>query len=429
MASSSFRSFIRAAIPFILLSFIISFSLAASSPPAAAVGSPSAEAETICHTNDNRVECYPRVFSPTEEFQTVRDDQDLPPGLHIRMNIWTGQKEARLNIPMADDPALEGLPVDQAVIVVDADLPPQEPQLPSGAPAYESVGVVKEPPVHNPDFAAALDFVKGNAEAAPSAEKHPLDDALLDLEDISHDMYYGKKITEDANILQSLFCLLTQRDAQQVRTRSLAERRDFLASSILASSLQNNPPALRDVEAQWDALMNTQCASHQQPLKDIFFNSLEPIKTSTTNRDDSPEATWIRTMLPVVGRLLKSDIIRTQFMESGGMKSFLQILLAEGKEWEAPRARVARIVSDTFLDETVGARLGLWPTQHTSGDEVCRKESSSLDEGCWEFHLEGIKTTWASDLLTMLESARPGPTRQRNQVMEEGKLGIPRAEL
>lgn len=38
----------------------------------------------------------PPIFEPTHEFQTVPEGAILPPGLHIRINMVTGQKEARL---------------------------------------------------------------------------------------------------------------------------------------------------------------------------------------------------------------------------------------------------------------------------------------------------------------------------------------------
>ena len=36
------------------------------------------------------------VFEPTHEWKTVRDGQAVPPGLHIRMNLETGQRQAKL---------------------------------------------------------------------------------------------------------------------------------------------------------------------------------------------------------------------------------------------------------------------------------------------------------------------------------------------
>src|SRR5690606_37699417 len=85
--------------------------------------SPSAEVELICHT-DNPADCYPKVFQATDEFQVVRPDQEIPPGLHVRLDINTGLREAKLNVPGEDRPDLEGLPVDSSVVVVEPNTAP-----------------------------------------------------------------------------------------------------------------------------------------------------------------------------------------------------------------------------------------------------------------------------------------------------------------
>src|SRR5690606_6751119 len=56
----------------------------------------------ICHPNQP---CYPAVFVPTDEFQRIYDDQEVPAGLHIRMNIYTGEKEAKKMAP-GDEPGV-----------------------------------------------------------------------------------------------------------------------------------------------------------------------------------------------------------------------------------------------------------------------------------------------------------------------------------
>ena len=35
------------------------------------------------------------VFKPTADWQTIQPGQGIPPGLHVRMNLQTGQKEAK----------------------------------------------------------------------------------------------------------------------------------------------------------------------------------------------------------------------------------------------------------------------------------------------------------------------------------------------
>ena len=38
------------------------------------------------------------VFIPTTEWQVVKEGQSIPKGLHVRMNLQTGLKEAKLMV-------------------------------------------------------------------------------------------------------------------------------------------------------------------------------------------------------------------------------------------------------------------------------------------------------------------------------------------
>ncbi|CAG8599695.1 9548_t:CDS:2 [Ambispora leptoticha] len=49
---------------------------------------------TIC--NNLSGHCYHKVFQPTNEFQNVLEGQEVPAGLHIRVDINTGMKQAKL---------------------------------------------------------------------------------------------------------------------------------------------------------------------------------------------------------------------------------------------------------------------------------------------------------------------------------------------
>ncbi|KAI0013341.1 hypothetical protein F4779DRAFT_613489 [Xylariaceae sp. FL0662B] len=106
------------------------------------------------------------------------------------------------------------------------------------------------------------------------------------------------------------------------------------------------------------------------------------------------------------------------------MKNFLRILLRSEGVWESRKAKVARIVSDIFLDEDVGATLGVWPTKSLSEDSICAKgEPESLDEGCWEYHLQKISqdtngaADWSESLLAMLKQRRPfTPYRSKDEL-------------
>ncbi|KAI8962352.1 hypothetical protein F5Y11DRAFT_196401 [Daldinia sp. FL1419] len=400
----------RIAVATLVASSALSFT-SASSPPSE---SPSAETELICHT-DNPAECYPKVFSATEEFQAVHDDQDLPPGLHVQLDIQTGKKQAKLYNPKEENPALEGLPVDRSVVVIDPD-PPQddEPKIPLGAPAYEPVGVVKAPKEKNEGFISALETVKkSSGDKSDGVSSEELDKALEDLEDLSHGIYYGLQIASDPEALHALLCLLTARDVTQAQ-RPLDQRTDFLASSILASSIRNNKPALQAVEKTWDALLEKTCpaTSSSDSLKSELFAALQPTTAPGSEAEES-EAYATRLNLAVLDGLLKSPQITAQFLDNDGMTQFLQILLRADPIWDARKAKVARIVSDIFLDEDVGAVLGVWPTTaHTAETSVCEAGGPrSLEEGCWEYHLEVISQgpeapDWSQPLLDLLRRRR-----------------------
>ncbi|KAI1468878.1 uncharacterized protein F4812DRAFT_349521 [Daldinia caldariorum] len=448
----------RAVITTLLASSALSFTYASSSssspsplpsplpPPSPPAESPSAETELICHT-DNPAECYPKVFSATEEFQTVHDDQDLPPGLHVQLDIQTGQKQAKLYNPAEDEnPALQGLPVDRSVVVVDPEAPPDnnsdQPRPPPGAPAYEPVGVVKAPKEKNEGFVAALETVKSSRSGGNSSAANPeeLGKALEYLEDLSHDMYYGLQIAEDPDALHALFCLLTARDDDDDGTsqteRPISQRTDFLASSILASAIRNNKPALRALERSWDDLLARTCESATSsssppppPSYDLKSALLvKPTKRSADKGDgkdrgekgeeeaEAEEAYAARLHLAVLDGLLKSPRIARQFLAEDGMRHLLSMLLRADTDpaWAARKAKVARIVSDVFLDEDLGAELGVWPEPGSAAEDasVCAAAGpEALGDGCWEYHLERISRgpeapDWSAPLLELVRRRR-----------------------
>ena len=97
----------------LLLCFTTASSVAEHSLDINPKPSPKASTDLIC-PNDNPSDCYPVLFQPTIRFQKIRPDQSLPPGLHVRLNIQTGEKEARLNVPEEKDIG------EEAVVVIDA---------------------------------------------------------------------------------------------------------------------------------------------------------------------------------------------------------------------------------------------------------------------------------------------------------------------
>lgn len=388
--------------------------------------SPSADVDLICHTS-NPDECYPRVFQPTDEFQTVHEDQEIPLGLHVRMNIWSGKKEAKINVPEEADGSLEGLPVDQAIVVVEPEQA-DEPAIPKGAPEYETVGKIKEPEPHEQHeahgFYEAMKILK--AGGGVGQDTKAFDDALEGMEELSHDIYYGLKITEDAAVVKSLFCIMVEQGNNITSAEGEATvPRDQQAASILAGALQNNPTALQEIVKEWPAIKAAQCPGDDKtPLGQSFYSTFMSFG-NPTSAEAKTLPSRAKAKVSAINGLIKSVELRKDFLSNDGMRRLLEVLIPEGKEWTTAQRKVGQLVLDTFLDEDMGAVTGQWPRVARLSDAQCRTIESQTEEGCWDYHVERImrankkdKSHWSRDLHDRLVALR-----------KSGKVPPPHGEL
>lgn len=385
----------------------------------AAAAAASSESDLICRT-DNPKDCYPRIFEPTDEFQTVHDDQEIPNGLHVRMNIWTGQKEAKINVPDEVDSSLEGLPVDQGIVVVDPE-PEDGPKIPRGAPEYEAVGKIKGPEHEAKAFGEAMTMLK---TGTVSGEK-TFDGLLDELEELSHDIYYGLKITEDTEAVKALFCLMADQGAPAVDGNM---PRDQQAASILASSIQNNPTSLKEITKNWKSIMQHPCPKDGTLLSDCIYKSLSPGDTSDKTIS-TQSAAKIKAKVSAINGLIKDNGIRQEFLKHGGMRQMQQILLPEGKEWAGAQRKVGQLALDNFLDEDMGAELGQWPTLPKISDKECQSTHLGVEEGCWDYHVakiqkanKGDKSHWSKDLSKKLAEVRKKAPAASHASVRHGEL-------
>ncbi|CAH0059701.1 unnamed protein product [Clonostachys solani] len=388
--------------------------------------SPAADEDLICHTS-NPDECYPRIFQPTDEFQIVQPDQHLPEGLHVRLDITTGKKEAKINVPDEVNPALEGLPVNQAVMVVDspASEEPDTPPIPRDAPEYDILGKVREPKPSAGSNQEAVSFYDNlkllkSPEAATSLDVN-VDKALEALEDISHDIYYGLKIAEDTEAVNSLLCLMTRPGGSDAADQSLPPR-DQQAASVLAGALSNNPNALQQVAGSWSVMLNSPCPDAKGSLGDAFYgNALVASGDLASSSERRTAASRIRAKVGVINGLIKDDYIRAEFLKNGGMSKLLRVLIPEQAEWAGAQRKVGQLALDNFLDEDMGAILGQWPTSSKLDDKECQSGKDSGSEGCWDYHVARImksnskdKEHWSRDLNTRLGKARKSQPKAKN---------------
>lgn len=405
----------RSLLGFICLSLPI-FARAISSPPSQ---SPSADAEIICSTTDP-TDCYPKTFQPTKDFQNIKEGQNLPPGLHVRMNIWSGEKEARLNIPMeGEEGAVDGvleiptdqLPTEQSIVVVPQpeEEEAQKPAIPKDAPVYESAGrIPPPPPTAGNEFST---FQK--AMITIQMEARAFDSALDDLRDLSHDIYYGLEIAKDGPVLEKLICLTLGYGTENMPARE--NSRDHKAANILASAIQNNPTALKEVSNFSRMVMYPSCGVVTEPGTPNFVSMLR----NRLGREKDAGA--LKAKVGAISGLLREPLIRDEFLEKGGMELLLAIFLKKGEQFDAVREKVGQLVMDNFLDEGMGAELGVFPKGGVGEKGVCETKGAMLGDGCWETHVETFskaspKENWAKELLGALKS-------ERKKVGDQGRKG------
>lgn len=435
------------------LSLLALLGVALAGVSASTLPSPSAgenipsedEVELICHTS-NPAECYPKIFQPTNEFQIVHPDQDLPTGLHVRLNIHTGQKEAKINVPdEAVDPSLEGLPVDKSIVIVNPEEEGASPEQergqpltpPKNAPAYDPDGKIKEPKKETAEsqqegsaFYKSLTILKKGLD---------IDQALEMLEEISHDIYYGLKIADDYDTVRELFCLANSPSIFSSSVQKTPEEKDLtrarLAALTISSTVQNNPKALTEITKHWATLQQDTCTkskdSGAEPLQISTFRLLPP-----SSSPSSVPASLTKARISAISGLLKSPSIRQSFLSANGMDLLLQVLLTDslsegGEKWEKVRRQAGHLILDNFLDEDMGAVLGEWPDavrDAQASDKECAGRDAKKEEGqgdCWDWHAKqladwykkggkGGKGHWSWELWNKLKEQRKNASSNKN---------------
>jgi nucleotide exchange factor SIL1 len=381
--------------------------------------SPPAITDLICPT-DNAIDCYPRIFQPTKDFQVIREGQDLPPGLHVRMDINDGTKEARLNIPMEGEAGaeLEGVPVEQAMVLVEGEEPPIEKivveqqamrdQVPQKPPVYEAAGKIPVPP---PQGDGGDMGIFQRALLAIAMEARGFDTALDDLSELSHDIYYGVEIAKNGPVLEKLICLTLGSGTDKFPAKK--ENRDQKAATILASAVQNNPTALKEAADLGRIVMHPNCPVDVTEKQEKGTNNFVGIMRKRLAKEDP---TAMKSKLKAISGLIKERSIRKEFLEMKGMELLLSVWLMPGEPWDGVREKVAHLVMDNFLDESMGAEIGVWPSGPEAEPEDCNVRGA-VQDGCWEHHVDTFMNIvpghrWVSLFLYHLRERRPlGPKK------------------
>ncbi|RPA96002.1 hypothetical protein L873DRAFT_1696117 [Choiromyces venosus 120613-1] len=271
--------------------------------------------ELICHGGT----CYPKVFQPTDEFQIVHDDQELPPGLHYRLNLETGLKEAKINVDDGSEAinSVVVLPAQEAESLPSDDHPKQR------VPSSDD-GAIKPPLSASGDgvtFSESLEIILD----ASSRSTSDITTALLSLEDLAHEIYWGLQISAPRYVAGLLRLIRSAPDAS-IRSSS---------ALVLGNALSNNPKALASATSDGHV-----------PLIRSLLSSLE------IEKDTSAKAR----ILYALNKAIKSALTRSEFLIGGGMRTLQDLFAQSNAEF---MVKTATFLEDNFLNDDMRAESEL----------------------------------------------------------------------
>ncbi|KAK6540975.1 hypothetical protein TWF694_008356 [Orbilia ellipsospora] len=302
----------------------------------------------ICHPGKP---CYPKTFIPTTTFRSVEPDQIIPTGLHVRLNIGTGGREAKLIDPSEDaghavyvekDKKSESLPVipySDLAILPDQDVQDGESAITGGSTSNHNNTTEdsSSPPVQhipppedklkpNPHLSAS-DWEIFNTALATLQGSHPanknLPEALSTLSDLSHEPEYGVKLVETA--LSNLITILVS-ESYPASVRSSA-------AIALGNSLQNNAVALSRVKRIW-----------ADRTSEVLFKPL----VKALEKDWNKEKILGRRLMFAVSRVVRVKDGKEEFVALGGLQA-LEKLYVDTVDLPL-KGKIATFLQDEFLD-------------------------------------------------------------------------------
>lgn len=363
-----------------LLLFCTSTHASASAP----AHSPEAHTELICHTS-HASECYPAIFQPTEYFQRIHDDQSIPPGLHVRLNLATGLKEARLNVPEPDDAPK----ADLVIIDNTAQLPnvgEQAPNVDSGQKVLAGQGRdwQGEAPV-NPGFddpfvpldeSDESNYLLAQKAVLGSTSIQSTLSAIEFLTGLAHDLEWEITLARDADLSRTLVHYVDPLSVTPLEVRSAS-------AQLLGTAIQNNAEAL-------EALL----AYHidvEYPQNTPIMTVHAALKASMTKEEQN--IIFQKRLLFLLTNLSPSLPHLQAFVSNGGLTTLLELFgSTEMQPGVDGRGKIRMKVADYLQDHIISTIDG-WPG-HSLLEALPPGTSSDIlgSQSVWKEAMRGMES-------------------------------------
>ncbi|MCJ1254442.1 hypothetical protein MMC24_002257 [Lignoscripta atroalba] len=289
----------------------------------ATVPSPRASVALICHTS-YASDCYPKLFQPTTSFQVVRPFQQLPAGLHVRMNLDTGRKEAKLNIGR-DKKTSEK---QDLAVVAESNIPIEDCALPT-VHGQKVSGSVQLPCTLSQRKSERELFSSYQAvlKSSDSLQTKHLRLALTGLKDLSHDIHWGITLMKDHESVRILLQLIGSQSPRPEAKRA--------AVLTIGTAIQNNPEALSSL------------LSHCYTVE-IPTGPLEAVIAAFIEKESQLSDNYVF----LLSGLCQDQGYCVRFVDANGLDILIRVFdAARAGEWwnDKLRAKIANFLLDRFL--------------------------------------------------------------------------------
>lgn len=249
------------------------------------------EQKLICASEND---CYPQVLIPTREWQPIRKGQDIPPGLHVRLNIDTLQREAKI----LEEDEEEGKGQGEQGIPANMDQHQFSNDLTVHESPEELADIIMVPPTGKIDsYESAVEQVMYGQDETR------LSQALDVLVDFCHDGEYGEKLTSNKQLYQQLIKLAHKHQTNHEIVETIYR--------IIGSSLRNNPQAIKNFLKMQDSTV---------------INSLLA-QLGDTKVDDKIQ----KRILGIIQALLQNDVFRYAYFDISNLIKNYENLGKESK--------------------------------------------------------------------------------------------------
>ncbi|KAJ1973264.1 nucleotide exchange factor sil1 [Dimargaris xerosporica] len=187
--------------------------------PAEPLGHAGTE-EEICQQVDGVLWCEPRLFRATHEFKPILKGQQLPKGLHVKVNMQTGQQYAKLVDPTAPDTAHEVVlvPEEQQASAEGSHSKPSQPAAALGA---------EQQAIHH-----ALTTIAQRQPNGTAPDTTLLLEALADLTTLVSTWKHGPVFAHQHGLTKMVPLLTPENNPEVVQQAAL----------VIKNAAQNNPP-------------------------------------------------------------------------------------------------------------------------------------------------------------------------------------------